>query len=123
MERRTKWLVSGLVALWAVLYLPHLRTSPNWYGDEGEWMEKSWTFIHGTPRVGPIINDFVFPYPYPPLYLLLNGILLRIFGNDIVVARALGALVALVAAGLLVWIGSRLRNRLYGVLSALAFLV
>ena len=31
-----------LVALWAVLYLPNLRTNPNWYGDEGEWMEKCW---------------------------------------------------------------------------------
>ena len=120
---RDRWLAVGLVALWAFLFLPNLRTNPNWYGDEGEWMEKSWTFIHGTPRVGPIINDFVFPYPYPPLYLLVNGALLRAFGDDIVVGRALGAVTALAAAAILFWIGTRLRDKNFGFLCAAAFLV
>jgi len=48
---RERRLAVGLLVLWAFLFLPNLRTNPNWYGDEGEWMEKSWTFIHGTPRV------------------------------------------------------------------------
>jgi len=113
----------GLVALWAALFLPNLRTNPNWYGDEGEWMEKCWTFIHGTPRVGPIIDDFIFPYPYPPLYMVVNGTLLRIFGEDIVVGRALGAVTALAAGALLFWIGTRLRDKKFGFLCAAAFLV
>ena len=46
-----------LMAVWALLFLPNLRTNPNWYGDEGEWMEKSWTFIHGTPRAGPVVIE------------------------------------------------------------------
>jgi hypothetical protein len=120
---RERGLAAALLVSWALLYLPHLRTNPNWYGDEGEWMEKSWTFIHGTPRVGPIINDFVFPYPYPPLYMLVNGTLLRVFGNDIVVGRALGALTALAAAAFLFWIGTRLRDRVFGFVCAAAFLV
>ncbi|MDW8343128.1 MAG: hypothetical protein RMM51_01390 [Verrucomicrobiae bacterium] len=123
MKRTNLWIAGFLVGLWAVLFLPNLRTNPNWYGDEGEWMEKCWTFIHGTPRVGPIINDFVFPYPYPPLYMLVNGTLLRVFGYDLVVGRALGAVTALGAAGLLFWIGCRLRDRTFGVLCATAFLV
>jgi 4-amino-4-deoxy-L-arabinose transferase-like glycosyltransferase len=122
MSQREKWIAIGLVALWAVLFLPHCRTSPNWYGDEGEWMEKSWTFIHGTPRVGPIVNDFVYPYPYPPLYMLVNGALLRVFGYDLVVSRVLGAVTALGAAALLFWIGCRLRDRLFGFVCAAAFL-
>jgi 4-amino-4-deoxy-L-arabinose transferase-like glycosyltransferase len=113
----------AVVLLWAVMYLPNLRTNPNWYGDEGEWMEKCWTFIHGTPRVGPVENDFVFPYPYPPLYMLVNGALLRVFGNDIVVGRALGAVTALAAAGLLFWVGRRLKDERFGVLCAVAWLV
>jgi 4-amino-4-deoxy-L-arabinose transferase-like glycosyltransferase len=121
--KRDGLIAVALVVLWAVLFLPNLRTNPNWYGDEGEWMEKSWTFIHGTPRVGPISNDFVFPYPYPPLYMMVNGALLKIFGNDIVVARALGALTALAAAGILFWIGTRLRDRTFGFLCAAVFLV
>lgn len=112
----------ALVVAWAALFLPNLRTNPNWYGDEGEWMEKSWTFIHGTPRVGPIIDDFVFPYPYPPLYMVVTGTLLRVFGNDIVVARALGAVTALAAGAILFWIGTRLRDKRFGLLCAAAFL-
>jgi 4-amino-4-deoxy-L-arabinose transferase-like glycosyltransferase len=121
----TKWeriFAIVLVAVWAVLFLPNLRTNPNWYGDEGEWMEKCWTFIHGTPRVGPIIDDFVFPYPYPPLYMVVTGTLLRIFGNDIVVARAVGAVTALAAGMILFWIGTRLRDKRFGLLCAAAFL-
>ncbi len=123
---QTKWernIAVGLVVLWALLFLPNLRTNPNWYGDEGEWMEKCWTFIHGTPRAGPITIDYIFPYPYPPLYMAVNGALLRVFGNDIVVARALGAVTALAAAALLFWIGTRLRDKNFGFLCAAAFLV
>jgi hypothetical protein len=120
---RDRWLAMAFVALWAFLFLPNVRTNPNWYGDEGDWMEKSWTFIHGTPRVGPVINDFVFPFPYPPLYMLINGMLLRVFGDDIGVSRALGAVTALGAAVILFWIGTRLRDRKFGFLCAAAFLV
>lgn len=116
-------MAAGLLVLWALLFLPNLRTNPNWYGDEGEWMDKSWTFIHGTPRVGPILLDFIFPYPYPPFYMLLNGALLRVFGNDIIVGRALGAVTALAAAAILFWIGTRLRDKTFGFLCAAAFLV
>ena len=112
-----------LLVAWVLMYLPNLRINPNWYGDEGEWMEKSWTFIHGTPRVGPIINDFVFPYPYPPLYMAINGSLLRVFGDDLVVSRALGVVTALAAAAILFWIGTRLRDKRFGFLCAAAFLV
>ena len=116
-------MVVALVALWALLFLPHLRTNPNWYGDEGVWMEVSRTFIHGDAHVGPVRCDFVFPYPYPPLYPLVNGALLRLFGNDILVSRALQAATALAVAGLLFWIGGRLRDRRFGFLCAAAFLV
>ena len=120
---RERGIAVALLVLWALLFLPNLRTNPNWYGDEGEWMDKSWTFIHGTPRVGPILLDFIFPYPYPPFYMLLNGALLRVFGNDIIVGRALGAATALAAAAILFWIGTRLRNKTFGFLCAAAFLV
>jgi hypothetical protein len=112
-----------LVAVWALLFLPNLRTNPNWYGDEGEWMEASWTFIQGNPRVGPVNNDHIYPYAYPPLYLLINGALLQTFGYDIAVSRALGAAVALGTCFILLWIGRRLRSRAFGFLCAMTFLV
>ena len=67
-------------------------------------------------------NDFVFPYPYPPLYMVVTGTLLRVFGNDIVVARAVGAVTALAAGAILFWIGTRLRDKRFGLLCAAAFL-
>jgi 4-amino-4-deoxy-L-arabinose transferase-like glycosyltransferase len=113
----------ALLILWALLFLPNLRSNPNWYGDEGEWMDASWTLIQGHPRVDATVNDFLFPYPYPPLYLLINGALLKILGNDLLVGRALGAVTALGTAALLYWIGRRLRDRTFGFLCAAAFLV
>ncbi len=86
-------------------------------------MDASWTLANGHPRVDATVNDFLFPYPYPPLYLAVNGTLLRIFGNDLAVGRALGAATALGIAALLVWIGRRLRDRSFGFLCAAAFLV
>lgn len=123
MTKRERWIAAGLVALWALLFLPHLRTSPRWYGDEGEWMEKCWQFAHGHLRIGPVKADFVYPYPYPPFYMAITGPLLRVFGNDIVVARAFGAVTALAAAAILFWMGCRLRDKTFGFLCAGAFLV
>ena len=120
---RGRLIACGLLLLWALLYLPNLRSNPNWYGDEGEWMDASWTLAQGHPRVDATVNDFLFPYPYPPLYLIVNGMLLKLFGNDLVVARSLGAATALLAAALLFWIGRRLRDRNFGFLCAAAFLV
>jgi Dolichyl-phosphate-mannose-protein mannosyltransferase len=123
MTNRERWLMIGLVALWALLFLPNLRTSPNWYGDEGEWMEKCWQLANGQARIGPVSNDFVYPYPYPPLYMWVTGTALRLFGNDVVVGRAVGVLTALAAAGILFWIGRRLKDEWLGFFCAAALLV
>lgn len=120
---RERQIALGLLLLWALLFLPHLRTNPNWYGDEGDWMDPSWTLAHGHPRHGPLKVDFLFPYPYPPFFLAINGALLRVFGNDVVVGRALQAATALAGAALLVWVGTQLRDRNFGFLCAAAFLV
>jgi 4-amino-4-deoxy-L-arabinose transferase-like glycosyltransferase len=118
----SRWLLLVLIGVWAVLFLPNLRTNPKWYGDEGCVMELSWTTAHGTPRWGAAKMDFLVPSPYQPLYLLVNGALLRVFGNDIVVGRAFQAVIGLATAFILLWIGTRLLDRRFGMLCALAFL-
>lgn len=123
MKKNERWILAGLVVVWAVLFLPNLRTSPNWYGDEGEWMEKCWQVANGHSRIGPVTSDFVYPYPYPPVYMWANGWMLRLFGNDVVVGRAVGVVGALVGAGILYWIGRRLRDEWLGALCAGALLV
>ncbi len=123
MTKNERLIAVGLVVLWAALFLPNLRTSPKWYGDEGEWMEKCWQLANGRAHIGPVTNDFVYPYPYPPLYMWVNGTMLRIFGYDIVVGRAFGAVTALASAGILFWIGRQLKDEWLGMLCAAALLV
>jgi len=120
---RERFFAVALLVVWALLYLPNLRTNPNWYSDEGEVMEMCSTTISGQSRVGPLRNDFLFPFPYPPFYLGVTGGLLRVFGGDLVVARGFGAVAALATAVILFWIGSLLRDRSFGFLCAAAFLV
>lgn len=120
---RDRMLTICLLLVWAALFLPNVRINPNWYSDEGEVLTMSWAVAYGQPQVGPLKNDFLFPHPYPPVYLGLNGLLLRVFWYDIVVSRTLQAVTALVGALILGWVGARLRNHTFGFLCALAFLV
>ena len=47
-----KWGIAiAVLGLWALLFPPNLRTNRNWHGDEGEWMNASWTLAHGHLRV------------------------------------------------------------------------
>jgi len=111
-----------VLVFWALLFLPNLRTNPNWYGDEGIVLEEAWTLSQGHPRYGAMEEDFLSPNPHPPIYLLILGGALKLFGNDILVGRALQVLVALATAGLLFWVGFRLGGKKFGVLCVAAFL-
>jgi len=111
-----------LLVFWALLFLPNLRTNPNWYGDEGIVLEEAWTLIQGTPRYGPLSEDFLSPNPHPPLYLAVLGGFMAAFGNDVLSGRILQILVALATSVLLFWIGTRLRDKTFGFLCAAAFL-
>lgn len=121
-RRQDRLIAAFLILLWAALFLPNLRTNPNWYGDEGIYMEEAWTFAQGHPRYGAMREDFISPIPHSPVYLAMLGGMLRVFGNDIVVGRAFQALVALATAGILFWVGCRLRSKNFGYLCVAAFL-
>lgn len=118
-----RWGVLSLVLAWGLLFLPNLGDNPNWYSDEGDILEWSWHLAEGESHSGAIRCDFLFPHPYPPLYLLTNGALLHVVGYDIVVSRAFQTVIAMVAALLLLWVGSRLRNHTFGLVAAFAFLL
>jgi len=115
-------LACALLAFWAVLFLPNLRTNPNWYGDEAIVMEEAWTLSQGHPRYGAMREDFLSPNPHPPLYLLILGGFLKTFGHDILSGRILQILVALGTTVILFWVGTRLRDKNFGFLCAAAFL-
>ena len=70
-----------LLIVWALIYLPNLRTNPKWYGDESIVLEEAWTLAQGNPRYGPMQMNFLNPNPHPPLYLLTLAGSMKIFGK------------------------------------------
>lgn len=100
--------IAALAIVWFLLYLPHLRTCPGWYGDE--------TLIHHTSRnlaSGKATNfalwaTFWHPhYPYQPAYTLVNGLFAHTFGGDLIGTRFFNALIGLAAALAMFLLGKR----------------
>lgn len=117
-SKADRFIAVALVILWALIYLPNLRTNPNWYGDEGIVLEEAITTAKGTPRYGPIEFNFISPNPHPPVYLLVLAVPMKVFGPDILYGRLLQALVGLATGGIAFWVGSILINRRFGFLCA-----
>lgn len=107
-RKRTSWLTALLVTLWAALYLPHLRTSPGWYGDETLIHHTSRNLVAGQMTNMALWNTFWHPhYPYQPLYSFVNGLFAKFAGGDLWGSRAFNALLALAAALALLHAGRR----------------
>lgn len=112
-----------LLAVWALLYLPHLRTSPAWYGDEGLALTAGLNLIRGIPAHGSFWNTFWHPYaPYQPGYELLIGWASALAGNDILGGRFVNALLALATAFALAFGGRKIMGSILALGSALLFL-
>jgi 4-amino-4-deoxy-L-arabinose transferase-like glycosyltransferase len=113
----------AVLLTWSLLYLPHLRTSPRWYGDEtltlmigkhlttGEAADRSFraTFWHPT-------------YPYQPGYAWLIGTMASFFRGDILGARFLNTLIALLIALITYFGGRAVLGSLPSLFAALLFL-
>ena len=123
-RRRFNFLASAiLVAVWALLYLPHLRTSPSWYGDEGLALTAGLNLIRGVPAHGSFWNTFWNAYaPYQPAYELLIGWASALVGNDILGGRFVNTLLALATAFALAFGGRKIMGPILALGSALLFL-
>lgn len=108
--------------LWALIYLPNLRTNPKWYGDESMVLEEAWTMAQGHPRYGPMQMNFLNPNPHPPIYLLTLAVSMRCFGKDIFAGRILQVLIALATAFIIFWVGFQLGGVKFGFLCAAVLL-
>ncbi len=125
MSKRRNDLAAGVlvVALWALLYLPHLRTSPLWYGDEALALKAGLNLVQGVPAHGSFWNTFWNAYaPYQPGYEALIGLAAGIAGGDILGARLINALIALAVALVLCFGGRRIMDAPYALGAALVFL-
>lgn len=98
-RRLNLWPVLLFLFVWSILYLPHLRTNPPWYGDETVALAAGLDLTRGIAAHRAVLNTFWHPYaPYQPGYELLIGSMARLFNGDILGGRIVNALLALCIA-------------------------
>jgi len=110
-----------ILIFWALLYLPHLRTSPSWYGDETLAVEIAKNLLQGQFATGAQWNTF-FTIVYQPVYEWLLAAGMFCFGGDILGARLVNALLALVSGLALFLLGRRLMGQRTAFAASLIFL-
>lgn len=112
-----------ILAVWSVLYLPHLRTSPAWYGDETVALSAGLDLTRGIAAHRAVWNTFWHPYaPYQPGYELLVGWFARLFKGDILGARVANTLLALGVALVIYLYGRNILGVLPSLFAALLFI-
>ena len=112
-----------VVVVWGLLYLPCLRTSPSWYGDEGLALTAGLNLMRGIPAHGSFWNTFWNPYaPYQPAYEILIGIGAKLAGGDILGGRLVNTLFALGIGLTLCFRGRRIMTPLAAFGASLIFL-
>lgn len=108
---------------WAILYLPHLRTNPKWYGDETLIHHTATNLVKGIPSNYALWNTFWHPhYPYQPLYTLLAGVFSSLANGDILGSRFFNVLLGLLCALALFVLGKDIFGARAALFASLMFL-
>ena len=114
--KRSHAFVLIVVATWLLIYLPYLRTSPPWYGDETLTLMIGRSLFSGVGADRALFATFWHPsYAYQPGYAWMVGFAASLTNGDILGPRFLNALLALIIA-LAILLGGR---RPFGVKAAL----
>jgi hypothetical protein len=99
--------IAAISISWSLLYLPHLRDSPKWYGDETLTLIIGKALFAGHAADRAIKISFWHPsYSYQPGYAWIAGGSAWLFNGDILGARLLNAFLAL-AIALTIYLGGR----------------
>ena len=107
--QRDTFLFCTLFGIWTLLYLPHLRTVPSWYGDEGLALCAGLNLVSGIPAHGSFWNTFWNHYaPYQPFYELAIGGMAQLFGGDILGGRIFNAFIGLAVSLVICFYGRRI---------------
>ena len=119
---RRRWFAFGIgvvVAVWALLYLPHLRTSPGWYGDEFVTLIAGNSVLDRTFENRALRYSFFSVFTnYQPVGVALFALGARLFSaGDILGARVVSVTVAL-ALALLVFVQLARRGKILAGLGA-----
>lgn len=115
--------ISIVTIVWACLYLPNIRISPAWYGDEGFALTAGLNLAHGIPVHGSFWNTFWNPYaPYQPFYEFCIGWATRLTGGDILGGRLVNSFFALITALIITFYGRKVLGFIFSFGAALIFL-
>jgi hypothetical protein len=108
---------------WALLYLPNLRTAPNWYGDEILTLDIGKSLAHGELANRALYCTFYAPdYPYQPEYAFITGMCSWITNGDILGGRIFSILIGLATAMTGFYFLSRKIGYLWGLLFGITLL-
>lgn len=103
-KRRFWAALAVIVFFWGILFLPHLRTSPHWYGDETIAVLLAKNLAAGQMGTGAVFNTFLTAV-YQPLYLAAIALGWAVSG-DILGTRFINTLLAL-GTSLVLWLLGR----------------
>lgn len=109
LRRKSLALGFGLLTLlWAILYLPNLRTSPPWYGDEILTLDIGKALSHGEFANRAVYCTFNSPtFNYQPGFAWCVGWFSRLTQGDILGGRFLSTLVGWASAAVGFWFFGR----------------
>jgi len=102
------------------LRLPNLEAIPYWYWDEGVNMNIAWNLVNGRALWFSLKYPFM---PHPPLFFMMGGILLEIFGNELVVMRTLSAFYGILTTILIYLLAREFFKEKIALLSAFLFAI
>jgi hypothetical protein len=115
--------ISVIFFFWAALYLPLLRTSPPWYGDEFFTLNVGLPMTHGELTNRALYSTFFsYAFNYQPFFAFLAGLFSRITAGDILGGRFLCALIGLGTAMTGFWFLHRRFGFFCGLFFAVFFL-
>jgi len=125
-ERTRRLFVLGaavICTIWALLYLPHLRTAPHWYGDEILTLDIGKALASGELANRAVYCTFFSPnYNYQPGFAWLTGMASFATNGDILGGRLLSSFVGLATALIGFYFVSLRTNPLWGLFFAMLLL-
>lgn len=118
MDMNKKLLMVLLIGLLFRFY--SLGVIPYWHWDEGVNMNLSWNIIHGKALLFTLRYPFV---PHPPLFYLIVGALLKLFGNELIVLRLFCAVLSSLTILVLYLVGKELGGVKLGLFASFLFAI
>lgn len=110
-----------LVILVAIAFrVPRLADTPGWDADEAYNLDIAWHLARGEAQMFALDYRFA---AHPPLFYVITGAALHLFGRDLAVIRAVAVICSSLTAGTITWALARSGQLRAGLLGGLALAV